>query len=149
MIKKIILIIIIVIIIDIIFSILRNYRRENNYLLALNHSIRSGKKLLVIGDPKSGFWNKHINSSYGYGDVCLDLNGCDCSNSIKGDILNELKKMNDNEYVIFESCVLEYVNNDKINEINNEIRRVSDDDYYYVRIFPNIFPINFKFIEMG
>ena len=147
--KDIIFILIIIIIIDINFSILRNYRRENNYLSALNHSIKSDKKLLVIGNPTSGFWNKHINCVYGYGDVCLDLNGCDCSKSIKGDILNELKNMNNNEYVIFESCVLEYVNKDKINEINNEIMRVSGGDYYYVRIFPNIFPINFPFIENG
>ena len=38
----------------------------------------------------------------------------------------KLRKMNNNEYVIFESCVLEYVNKDRINDINNEIMSERD-----------------------
>jgi len=147
----IIFIIIIIIIIDIILSIYRNYRRSDYYNKSLNLSKKNGKKLLVIGNPVSGVWNKHIKQAYGCGDICLDLLGCDCPIQIKGDILNELKKMNTNSYVIYESCVLEYIDQTKIPEVKKEIERVSGGHYYGVRIFPNLFPLvgTGHFIETG
>ena len=54
-----------------------------------------------------------------------------------------------NEYVIYESCVLEYVDQRLVNEIKKEIDRVSEGDYYEVRIKPNIFPTKFSFVELG
>jgi hypothetical protein len=77
------------------------------------------------------------------------LLGCNCPIQIKGDILNELKKMNTNRYIIYESCVLEYIDEKYIPEIKREIERVSGGHYYCVRIHPNIFPVNFSFIETG
>jgi hypothetical protein len=149
MIKLILILLLIIIIIDVLFSLFRNYRRSYYYNKCLNLSKATGKKLLVIGDPSAGFWNKNIKQAYGCGDICIDLLGCNCPIQIKGDILNELKKMNTNRYIIYESCVLEYIDEKYIPEIKREIERVSGGHYYCVRIHPNIFPVNFSFIETG
>ena len=50
--------------------------------------------------------------------------------------------MNTNEYVIFESCVLEYIDQDILEETLTQINRVSGGDYFQVRIKPYIFPIS-------
>ena len=149
--KKLIYVFLFLIFLDISFSIYRQYRRKTTYKQAKDYSKKVDKKLLVIGDPKSGFWNRNIQAAYGCGDVCLDIVGCDeCLISIKGDILVELKKMNTNEYVIFESCVLEYINQDNLKETLDQIDRVSGGDYFQVRIKPYIFPtIMNKSIMMG
>ena len=57
--------------------------------------------------------------------------------------------MNTNSYIIYESCILEYIDDKYISEIKKEIKRVSGGHYYCVRIHPNIFPLNFSFIETG
>jgi len=78
------------------------------------------------------------------------LNGCgDCPKQIKGDLLEELKKMESKKYVIFESCVLEYINDNSLSEIKIELDRVSGGDLYQVRNSPYIFPLHYKFIENG
>lgn len=134
---------------DILFSLYRIYRRINVYNEAYEKSKLLGKELLVIGNPYSGFINKNIFKCYDCGDICLDLNGCgDCPKQIKGDLLEEIKKLETNKYVIFESCVLEYINKN-IPEINQQLNRVSGGDLYQVRNSPNIFPLNYKFIELG
>ena len=143
-------IIVVLVILDVCFSIWRNHRRHETFIQAKQRSKQTKKKLLVIGDPNSGFWNKHIKKAYGCGDVCIDLMGCnECPKSIKSDLLVKLKKMPTNEYVIYESCVLEYVDQRLVNEIKKEIDRVSEGDYYGVRIKPNIFPTMFSFVELG
>ena len=139
-----------VIILDCFFSLYRIYRRINLYNQAYEKSKSSNKELLVIGNPYSGFINKNIYQCYDCGDICLDLNGCgDCPKQIKGDLLEELKKMDSNKYVIFESCVLEYTNDNYLSEINKELNRVSGGNLYQVRNSPYIFPLHFKFIELG
>ena len=150
--KQIFYYIILILSIDFIFSIYRIYRRTNVYQRALSVSKFLNKKLLVIGNPTAGFCNKNIYKAYDCGDICLDLNGCDdCQSQIKGDVLEELKKLDTNSFVIYESCVLEYVDSNKIPEVRQELFRVSGGDYYEVRIFPNIIPLNtnLKFIELG
>ena len=108
------------------------------------------KQLLVIGSPNSGFWNKNITSAYGCGDVCLDLIGCNgCPTSIKGDVLEQLKNMPTDSYVIYESCVLEYIDQNVREDVQREIERVSGGDFYQVRVKPNIFPTNFSVTEHG
>jgi hypothetical protein len=52
--------------------------------------------------------------------------------------LKELRKIQDNKYVIYESCVLEYFQGD-LEELKKEIHRVSGGDEYFVRINPSIF----------
>ena len=84
--------------------------------------------------------------------MCLDLNGCDnCQNQIKGDLLEEIKKLESDKYVVFESCVLEYISKSDLLEIRTELYRISGGDLYEVRIYPNIMPLdtNLKFIQLG
>jgi hypothetical protein len=148
--NMIILIILFIIVLDFFFGIFRMCRRYYRYKKALILSKNKNKELLVIGDPYSGFASKNIMKTYDCGDLCLDLNGCEnCENYIKGDVLDELKKIEDNKYVIYESCVLEYVDKKNLDEINNEIQRVSGGDYIDVRIKPNIFPLTYKIFEVG
>ena len=142
-------IILIIIIMDILLSMYRNHRRSKYYNESLNLSKEMDKKLLVIGNPTAGFWNRNVKKAYGCGDLCLDIMGCDCENQIQGDLLKELKKMESDSFIIYESCVLEYIDQKDIPEVKNELDRVSGGNYYGVRIFPNIFPAKFKFIEIG
>jgi hypothetical protein len=126
------------------------YRRYYKYKEALLLSKITNKKLLVIGDPYAGFASKNVLRTYDCGDICLDLAGCDkCSNSIKGDILCELKKMEDNQYIIYESCVLEYIDEKHLNDVTKELNRVSGGDYIDVRIKPNILDLSHAIFEYG
>jgi hypothetical protein len=81
------------------------------------------------------------------------LVGCEnCPKSLKGDILTTLKTLDTNQYVIFESCVLEYIDEESLGEVKQEIKRVCGEDYYEVRIKPYIIPDFFytsKFVESG
>lgn len=139
-----------VIILDCLFSLYRIYQRIYLYNQAYEKSKSSNKELLVIGNPYSGFINKNIYQCYDCGDICLDLNGCgDCPKQIKGDLLEELKKMESKKYVIFESCVLEYINDNSLSEIKIELDRVSGGDLYQVRNSHHVFPLHYKFIENG
>lgn len=143
-------IIVFLVVLDIFLSLWRNYRRGSVYKKAKEASKKQQKQLLVIGNPKSGFWNKNVSPAYGCGDVCLDLIGCnDCPTSIKGDVLEQLKNMTTDSYVIYESCVLEYIDQNLREEVQREINRVSGGDFYEVRIKPNIFPTKFSFTEFG
>ena len=147
---KILAIFIFIVIIDIFLSIYRNYRRKKTFNNAYIMSRKLKKKLLIIGSPTSGFWNKHIESSYGCGDICIDLKGCgNCNNQIVGDLLTNLKNIQSNKYVIFESCVLEYIDDNLLPETIDEIMRVSNGNYYSVRIAPNIFNTSFSITQYG
>jgi hypothetical protein len=92
---------------------------------------------MVIGDPDNGSTNYLVGRSYGYGDVCVDLTGCPGStNGVKQKIEEYLPTLSDDSHVIFISCVLEYVDNDKIDFIISEIKRVSGGDYFVVSVDP-------------
>jgi hypothetical protein len=148
--KYILYIFISLIILDCIFSLYRIYRRISLYNQAYEKSKLSDKELLVIGNPDSGFINKNIYKCYDCGDICLDLNGCgDCPNQIKGDLLDEIQKLESNKYVVFESCVLEYIDPKDISDVKEQLNRVSGGDLYQVRNSPNILPLHYKFIELG
>lgn len=121
----------------IIINAYRQYRRHTQYNRAWKLSRELNKPLLVIGDPDNGFMGKIMHLNYPCGDVCLDIVGCKkCNNAIKGDALRELKKMDTDSYVIFESCVLEYIKNNR--DVLEEMKRVSGDKYFCVRFGPTI-----------
>ena len=102
-----------IIIIDVVgFGLYRQFKRQYYYQESFKQSKKIKKPLLVIGDPYSGSGSR-ILGAYGCGDLCTDLNGCSkCENSEKGDILHILKKK-DKSFVIFESCLLEYLDDKK------------------------------------
>jgi len=129
-------IIIILFITEIILSFLRSFRRRSEFKKALKLKEKTGKPLLVIGSPFTGGHNTIIGTDYDCGDICIDLIGCDsCKKSVKTDALVYLKKLPSNSHVIYESCVLENIEDKLIvNKIIKEIKRVSGGDYINVRV---------------
>ena len=120
-------------------SFLRKSKRRRVFKQALERKRKTGKKLLVIGDPSGGFFNSITGVDYGYGDECVDLQGCpkaDASKVIvhKDKVENVLPKLNLEEYVIFQSCVFEYV--DEFSIVQKEIENVLTEDLYFVNVEP-------------
>jgi hypothetical protein len=92
------------------------------------------KPLLVIGNPIESSTN-HMFGSYGCGNICIDINGCNCNNNtivIKNKLEDELHKFDDNSVIIFESETLEYVDDDKIDYVISEMYRISGKNIFSV-----------------
>jgi hypothetical protein len=106
----------------------RNSDRKAIFEMAEKRSIESKLPLIVIGDPYNGIYSRMYGPAYTCGDICIDLTGCPkCPSKtmkMKGDIIQELKKLPDNSAVIFISCVLEYIDGD-MDEAIKQIYRVS------------------------
>lgn len=114
------------------------------YKSAKQHAKLINKKLLVIGSPFTGVYHEsgEIVPWYNCGDLCIDLVGCGtCDNQIKAD-LSILKELPTDEYVIFESETIEFV--DDIKNIINEMKRVSNNRIYSVH---TIGGMSFDFIK--
>lgn len=135
---KIILIIIgLFILYEIILTYTRYIRRKQVFQIASDRSKALHKPLLVIGDPDNGTTNHFLGRSYGCGDLCLDITGCiGCPNGKKYTVEDYLPTLESNSYVIFISCVLEYVETEHLDFIIDEIRRVSGGDYFIVSVDP-------------
>jgi hypothetical protein len=128
--------------------LIHNYIKYNKqinlYKKAYNLSKLTNKKLLVIGDPLESPTN-YLFGIYGYGDICIDMNLNVNSKNIpdntiliKDKLENVLHKFEDNSVVIFESETLEYIDNDKIDNVINELYRISNYDIYSVhQLKPN------------
>ena len=89
---------------------------------------QQNKKLMVLGNPDTaaGKMIKIFTKTYGCGDICIDMNGCgDCENVITDKIENILHKFGSNEYIIFESGLLEVVDEDQIDYITKELYRIA------------------------
>lgn len=135
------------VIFELLFSVLRNILRFVIYRIALNRAKKLNKKLLVIGDPEAGIINKIFGRVYHCGDLCLDLNGCHCKNTIKFDLNNNIESiLNLKDYIVFESCVFEFVEDKQRLKIINYI--TDKTELYQVRINPS-FIFNLQpFFEM-
>ena len=121
--------------IEILFAVYRNILRYVVYKKALKRAKVLNKKLLVIGDPDAGVLNKIFGRVYNCGDMCLDLNGCACKNTIHFNLnnLNQLP-LNLKDYVVYESCVFEFT--DEPEKIMKAIQQ--ETELYQVRINPSI-----------
>ena len=98
------------------------------YYKAEKKAKKLNKKLLVLGSPHSmsGKFVSIYYKSYGCGDVCIDMNCCsECSNTICDKVENVLSKFKSNEYIIFESGLLEVVDEKYLNYIVNELYRIA------------------------
>lgn len=106
--------------------------RKRNYAAALALSKRTGRTLVVIGDPDSGAHTRLLRA-YDGGDVCVDLNGCpNFPNSIAADITQGLPQIPDNSAVVFVSCVLEYVSDPQA--AIREIMRMAGSSQYVFNV---------------
>lgn len=125
-------------------SYYKYYKQIKLYNLALQLSKETNKQLLVIGDPIESSTN-FIFGSYGYGNICIDMN-LDLSNKyissntilIKDKLENVLHKFKDNSVVIFESETLEYVDDKYINYVIQQLYRISNNDIFSIhQLKPN------------
>ena len=130
---KLFFIIFVIIIYEIIICIIRKLKRKIYYKKAVKRAKETNKKLLVIGDPYNGIASIVTGLDYKCGDVCIDLTGCPkCENAIKGKLEDILPTLNLNEYVIYISCVLEYV--DDLNGIMTHLNKLNKDDLFIVNV---------------
>lgn len=106
----------------------RRRRRTVVYTYASNIARVLGRPLVVLGAPDAG-----STSGYGCGDVTVDLVGSSCPRSIRADVTRGLP-FAPNSVVVFCSCVLEYVSNERA--AIAEISRVSGGYAYYVGVEP-------------
>jgi hypothetical protein len=133
MIKNILYIIFIIIIYELFITYNRKRQRRFKYYLAKQRSLLTGKKLLVIGDPYNGLANISTGIDYDCGDLCIDLTGCPkCNNGIKGKLEDIIKNINLDDYIIYISCVLEYV--DDFPLILNYLNKINQDDLFIVNV---------------
>jgi hypothetical protein len=130
-----------IIVLILIYEFYKSYQRSDRRTTLYNQAVITAqlknKKLLVIGDPDNGGHCKIFGREYGCGDLCLDLVGCkNCENSITAKVEDALPNFTDNSYVIFLSCVLEYVDKETLPLILEELKRVSGGDLFIVTIDP-------------
>ena len=100
----------------------------NLYKEAKNKSIKEKKRLLVLGSPysTSGKFINLFTETYGCGDICIDMNCCiNCEHTLCNKVEDVLHKFPSNKYIIFESGLLEVVDNDKLNYIVKEMYRIA------------------------
>lgn len=127
-------VIILALIINELFCSYKRYTEGANlYKKALSVSKESNKKLIVIGNPTSSWKNKIFGSSYGCGDLCIDLAGCKCPNldvrTKKLEALTTLKKFSSNSVIVFESGTKHLVPG-----LYEEMKRVGGNNVYSVNI---------------
>jgi hypothetical protein len=121
-------------IIEVINTNARYDERSIKFKKAQELANQLNKPLVVIGAPNTGFRTRIFGANYGCGDICIDLVGCDgCKESLSLDITKSLP-FKDNSVVVFESMVLEYVNDPKA--AWNEIQRISGGNYFRVGASP-------------
>lgn len=127
----------------------RRWRRRKVYKLADLRAKKVSKPLLVIGDPYADNYSVST-ADYGCGDVTLDINGSTCPVARKYDLNKGMRDFQNNSFVVFISCTLEYV--DDLPKVYAELKRVSGGDLFVVnmepytlksRFFPN-FGYSFK-----
>ncbi len=103
------------------------------YKNALQRSKETNKKLIVIGNPTASWKNYLFGSSYGCGDLCIDLAGCKCPNlnvrTKKLEALSTLKNISSNSVIVFESGTKHLVPG-----LYNEMKRVGGKNVYSVNI---------------
>lgn len=122
--------IIVVTVWELTWGYVRSRRRISVYDEAKKRSEEIKKPLMVVGTPEPSPGQLMSGGyTYGCGDLCVDLKGCKCENSVAGDLLETLKALPDGSYVIFISCVIEYVryNSKQLGELRHHLGRVSGD----------------------
>ena len=110
------------------FLFYSNTKAIDLYEQAKQRAKQENKKILVLGSPysASGKIITTFTKTYGCGDICIDMNGCEgCKNSMSEKVEDVLHKFPSNKYVVFESGLLEVVDKEKLPYIVKEINRIS------------------------
>lgn len=116
----------------------RKLQRRSLYEKAKTRARKTGKRLLVIGDPNNGISNSIFGTDYEGGDECLDITGCPQvkgnSKKYKGRVEDILPRMDLSNRVVFISCVLEFV--DDMELIAKTLSKLDPEDLYVVTVSP-------------
>lgn len=122
---------------EVVMALKRKFTRRQTFKAARDRAAATKKKLLVIGDPDNGFFNSITGKDYEYGDVCIDLTGCPNAPKdavVYKDVVQALPEVNLDEYVIFESCVFEYI--DDMEKVKKTLQRVAPENLFCVQVEP-------------
>ena len=88
----------------------RRVMRRQLWSRAVQKARETGRPLLVVGDPDTGFVTRHFGRDYGCGDVCTDLTGCPrCPVGVRGPLEEVLPQLASGSHVVYVACTLEYV----------------------------------------
>jgi hypothetical protein len=133
--KLVITVIILVLLYESMIGILRKLNRRRVFRMAKQRAEAVGLPLLVIGDPYNGLMSIATGPDYGCGDLCLDLTGCPrCPVGSKSKLEDACSHLNFDNYVVFISCVLEYV--DDLPLIMKYLNRMNPDNLFVVNVEP-------------
>jgi len=105
-----------------------NMQSVKLYEEAWTKAKRENKQLMVLGSPytTSGKMITLFTRTYGCGDICIDMNGCgSCENTINDKIENVLHIFNPYGYVIFESGLLEVIDEKNLKYVVSELYRIA------------------------
>lgn len=124
---------------EVILAIKRKSTRRSTFATAAERARQTGKKLLVIGDPDGGFFNNLTGPDYTHGDVCIDLQGCSKADPTQTQVIKDkvekiLPRLDLSKYVIFTSCVYEYV--EDFSTIEIALRDFPTEDFFVVNVEP-------------
>jgi hypothetical protein len=122
-----------IIVYQIIVTIQLKITRRKIFKLAEERSKKTGKKLVVVGDPYNGVGSKFTGPDYTCGDICVDITGCpECPNGVKSDLESYLKSIDLNEYIVFISCTIEYIPD--INIILEYLDKIPQENLFVVNV---------------
>lgn len=115
----------------------RKIKRRAVFEMAEARAKKTGLPLLVIGDPHNGIASIVTGPDYTCGDVCLDLTGCpECAANghtvLKGSLEQILPALDLSKYVVYISCVLEYVSD--LPSVLFNLQRVQTGNLFVVNV---------------
>jgi hypothetical protein len=127
----------ILVVYELLLSIRRKFIRRRVYKRALDRATETGKRLIVIGSPNGGFFNTLTGADYGFGDVVIDICGCPEAEKAGVRVMAEkvetaLPKLDLEKYVIFQSCVFEYI--DDIDSVLQQLQFLDKNDVFVVNV---------------
>jgi hypothetical protein len=114
---------------------IRYTRAKKIYNLACKKAFELGLPLLIFTNPNHGIINYYYENPNACDVLCQNKHGCKkCKESFDGPIIDIIPKLKNNSVVIFLSFTMEFVENDQIEYLLNELNKVSK----------NIFMVNIE-----
>lgn len=132
--KYLLLFIIILILNELVCAKIRLEAGSKLYILAHKKADKLNRKLIVIGNPTASWKNKLWGPSYGCGDLCIDLAGCECDDNQSErtqqlEVMQKLSNFPSDSIVIFESGTKHIVSG-----LDKEMKRVAGNHVYSVNL---------------
>lgn len=123
----IVVVLLILIIVEVFMWVHRTYAKYELYKRAEARAREIGRPLVVIGAPHGGNTDQVFGETHGAGDYCVDLLGCRGARkrSYKGKAHEFLRGFRDDSCVVFSSMVLEYVDEEDLNETAQHFLRIA------------------------